>query len=742
MEQPPEALIQKAFDKMNEEKSLGKVDLFEVYHREFIQFWEKVRLKHQAGSSADVEALTFTLACGSPRLTTIKIDESDDPKIACLLSINAQPHDARQWRFDFLKININHEIAQSQLSHDINFAQVYACWIRLCRGEKILYRPISPAPKPASDSKLYSLLFNKGRGEIGLTIYSATLFHDTKALDAMVQTCADSAKRLAAETGKKTEFLKTQLIDRLKSARRGPEAYDCGLPAVYLVAYPQDVQFDSLNAPMPAIKAKETPPPVVTAVAATPPPAAPVGLIRFKVDPAKLFATIESFDLKLYDHPDLEVSLDWLMQELKSVGISFNSHPELEDAVRVAIESHKDLTGMDIAKGIPANASTGPSIRESYRLMDSVDIGKTIDIREMQQRRIVNAGDLIAEVVYKNPGNKGKNVYGIEIPEPPSEAFDFTIGEGIDQRGLQFFARTDGLPKIENNVITLSRALVHEGDVNLKTGNIRYNGSAEIKGSIDTGATVEVTGDLIVHGTIQDAFVRVGGNLEVRNGIVTGEKGIVRVKHDIKASFIENSHIICNGSVIVKKAILNSRIASGQNIQTLDKTGIIAGGVLTCGKNIQCGNLGFKIGTQTQISCGINWKAKLSFDLREQRLAKLASLADAERANLRELMRKKDGQKTKKHEQMIKDIQSKLTRMRDIQEKLKKHVDAASRQITHDLESRIYVLGTLFTNLRMELGGVHVPVSHEVLEVVVSAKKLKGQHINPLSEIENTQKAS
>ena len=50
-----------------------------------------------------------------------------------------------------------------------------------------------------------------------------------------------------------------------------------------------------------------------------------------------------------------------------------------------------------------------------------------------------------------------------------------------------------------------------------------------IRGDIESGASVDVKGMLLVEGNIGPSRVRVRGNLEVKGGIVSTEQGMVRV---------------------------------------------------------------------------------------------------------------------------------------------------------------------------------------------------------------------
>lgn len=726
-EQPPDHIIRRAIGKLESEKRAGSIAYYKTFVQEFRDLWQRIRADLQATPEAEFGEITFTLGSGAPKLDGLIVEAGDSEKTAYLLTIELEPEKIKQARFDFLKLNLEAQLAAIGVNTLGNQAQLFASWVKAARGEKIVKRAITQVPKVVDDAKGYSLISNKSRHEVSLMVRTKELLRDRKAVEAMVEQACVTVEKFSAANQVKMEFLREQLVDRLKSSMRGQEIFGLGLPALYLIGYGTEGLVTPVTLGSGAAKEKSVAkaPPVVKDYPGK-------GLLQCSIDPDKMCATIESFDVNLYTQKAQLVSLEWIKLELERMGITYNDDDAILEAVKTSIEKGESLDGAVVARGRAAKAPKGPFLKEVFKdsKLKGEDAGG-VDIREMQQRSIVKAGALIAEIRYKEEPVIGKDIYGTEMPAPAGEEFTVAVGEGVEQRGTQFFALADGLPKLENNTVLLNKALVHEGDVNLRTGNIRFNGSAEIKGSIDSGATVEVTGDLIVHGTIRDGFVRVGGNLDARSGVVTG-KGILRVKGDVVAEFMENSRVICGGNVSVRKAILNCHVLSGGFVKTPDATGVIGGGQISSLKNIETNKLGFPSGAGTKVFAGVNYRAKLSFDIRQARMDRVISASLEDRNALRELARRKDGQKTKKHEQLLQELQARLNRYKPLIEKLKAHLDLASKQITFDPDARIIVRGTLYPSVKVEVAGVVVAVLHEVVEVLISPKRARGSNIQAL----------
>ena len=327
----------------------------------------------------------------------------------------------------------------------------------------------------------------------------------------------------------------------------------------------------------------------------------------------------------------------------------------------------------------------------------------------------------------------GSDIYGNKVQPEGEEVLEISLGEGIEMREPgKYYAVIEGMPRIEKGMISVMDVLQIKGDVDLKSGNVRFDGAAEIHGAIDMGAVVEVTGDLIVHGTIRGGLVTVGGNLDAKAGIITGEAGSVTVRGEIIAGFIENSNVRCSSDITVKKVLLNSRIFSGGEIKVPKKKGVIAGGFITSRYNITTGKLGFPQGAITEVHTGVDFRIMFRVEKLRNRLARLSGETDELRGSLRELTRKKS--KTKQHVEAIEEYQKRLQRLRAITDRIKELLRESESSVEYDKDAEVIVYQSVYPNCRIEAGGSVVPVLMEVAEVAISARKVGGSNIRPIKE--------
>lgn len=737
--EPPSSIIKRATSKLSNEQYAGNLDFFEIFDDGLRDLWQRIRLEMKNPGAKDLW-VTYTIGCGAPRIHEIVVEKPESDKAALYLTFKGQPAFAKNWTFDFVRINVRQQMRILGLVDRPNDAHLFSCWLRAIRGESIVRKPIGHYPKISEidPQKGFAVVGNKTRHEVTVTVVDEGVFKDTTRMQNLVTRSAKAVSKMQAMTGTPMEFLKVRLIDRLKSALHGPERFGVGIPALYLVGYPsmpqksddwldQEIAGNTIARHESSEEYRAT---KELNLADTYPGK---GLLPIIVEDGGMRAYVGRFDQSLYDHPEFAVDIEWVEREVRNAGVVFGFSDQFRQEIEKAINAGANLEGQTLAVGLEPSQPQGAYLWEAFKESRIVDLSANINMRESQQRTLVATGDLVAEVRYEVEAVAGTDVLGRPIAPSKGEKLDISIGDGIELReDGRYYATFDGVPEVKNNSIYLNRVFVHIGDVNLRSGNIRFDGPVEIKGAIDSGATVEVTGDLIVHGTIRDANVRVGGSLTTKSGIITGNRGLIRVRNDIFAEFMENSRVICGGNVFVKRVILNTNLVAGGSIEVDRKSGVVAGGRVSCRKYLRTGKLGFPKGALTKVFAGVDWRAKVAVEIREDRLQKIVDVSNNDRNALRELTRRK--QKTKKQIEKIENLHSRLKKARGLIEKMRNHLQKASSEMNYDPDARIFVHGTLYANINVEVAGVPIPVTHDVVEVEISPKRQRGAHIHALEE--------
>lgn len=154
---------------------------------------------------------------------------------------------------------------------------------------------------------------------------------------------------------------------------------------------------------------------------------------------------------------------------------------------------------------------------------------KNIDFREIFNVPSVNANSVLA--VY-HPAEKGENgvaVTGEAIPCRKVVELNLRAGNGaaLSKDGRAVTSTISGRPWVQKRgkhvVVGVDAVYRHDGDVDIKSGNLRFNGDVTVSGNVTENMIVDITGNLKVFGFISRATVNVGGNLEVVKVITAGK---------------------------------------------------------------------------------------------------------------------------------------------------------------------------------------------------------------------------
>jgi uncharacterized protein (DUF342 family) len=198
------------------------------------------------------------------------------------------------------------------------------------------------------------------------------------------------------------------------------------------------------------------------------------------------------------------------------------------------------------------------------------------------------------------------NIFGDTVAAKPGKPIMIPAGKNtqiIDEHKV--ISLIDGQFTMTGNKMTVMPTIEIKGDVDLSTGNINFNGSVVIRGSVQMVFEVKSEGDIEIYGNISGGTVE-GKNITIKAGIQGMQRGIVRAKEDVKASFAENAQIVAGRDIVISEAVLHSNLSAGKKIVVQGKRGMIAGGTAIAGEEILVKVAGNQMDTITKLEVGIN----------------------------------------------------------------------------------------------------------------------------------------
>ena len=217
------------------------------------------------------------------------------------------------------------------------------------------------------------------------------------------------------------------------------------------------------------------------------------------------------------------------------------------------------------------------------------------------------------EILLHVPGIKqedGHDIFGEIIPAQKEPHKGYRKGDNLIQSGFDdtiYLSGIDGCVQVAKNKVSILPVAMVNGDIDLDYGNIDFNGTVHITGSVKPGFKVKAASDIIVEKDVEDAQLIAGGNITVKLGVVGKESVKLVAGGEVKARFMQNAKVDSQKSVIVEDSIINCDIISYDSIIVNSPTGKIIGGKLVALNEVTASVIGTQNETATSISVGRNY---------------------------------------------------------------------------------------------------------------------------------------
>ncbi len=231
----------------------------------------------------------------------------------------------------------------------------------------------------------------------------------------------------------------------------------------------------------------------------------------------------------------------------------------------------------------------------------------SIDYFDLNIIQNVKENDVLASLVPPKPGLPGYKVTGEEILPPKLKEARLPGGKNTkaNEAGNQLLAEINGQVTLEGGRINVFPIFQLRGDVDLSTGHINFLGSVVIEGNVTEGLQVIAGGDVVINGHLDAATVVSEGDVTIMKGFRGKNKGSIKAKGDLRVKFVENGTIDVRGNLFVGEAIMHSGVKAGGKV-IVDGKGIIVGGFIHSGGDVDAKIVGSNLATKTEIKVGVD----------------------------------------------------------------------------------------------------------------------------------------
>jgi len=290
-----------------------------------------------------------------------------------------------------------------------------------------------------------------------------------------------------------------------------------------------------------------------------------------------------------------------------------------------------------------------------------------------------------------------------------SSIYELTFTSGTNviaaDGGQRLFAACEGIVHWHGKKITISPIRKFDGDITIRTGNIDTPGSIIVNGSVEDGLNLKAEGDIFIIGNVGKAHLSAGGNIMVRNGIVSHDGGSIKAAGDIMAKFVEHGVLDARGNVIVEDAIMHSRVAAGSMVVCLGAKAIIVGGEIRAGDEINCKELGSAAGTETFAAVGAQAADRQQFTTITNELNEAKTLENEAEKNVNTLLaQKSQGELSPDKQKKLIEQQDEKKRQHALVRELKEQLKEVEDRMAEGKSGRICAAGTAHAGVKVVVG--------------------------------------
>lgn len=279
--------------------------------------------------------------------------------------------------------------------------------------------------------------------------------------------------------------------------------------------------------------------------------------------------------------------------------------------INAAVRDEKYYLRFLVAEGKPA--VQGKSGYYEYRIDTKktehvlVNSDGTVDYQNVFHIEGVKKNQVIVKYHFAENGIGGWNIFGEELPAQKGKELAVLRCEGVEVSpdATTYTAAYDGRTEITQNMISVYKMLLVDGDYKRGMDNIDFDGDVLIKGSVITGMTIRAKHDIIVDGSVEPSTLEAGGNVFIRVGMNGNGNGSITAGKNIYGNYFEKANLIAQGKIYAN-SLLHCNVESFDKLTVLGSKGIILGGSIYAMAGIEANTIGNQFRIKTKLMIGAN----------------------------------------------------------------------------------------------------------------------------------------
>ena len=341
--------------------------------------------------------------------------------------------------------------------------------------------------------------------------------------------------------------------------------------------------------------------------------------------------------------------------------------------------------------------------------------GGKVDYKSLDLYEPVKEGQLLVTRIPATGGEPGTTVKGRAMKQRAGKEIPLPRGKNITINAdkTELYAKTSGMVEYVNGSVNVSNVYRIDGDVDLGVGNIDFDGSVHISGSVLAGHVIKATGGVVVGGVVEASEISADGNVEVKRGMQGMDRGRIVAGGSISLLYIERGTAVAGGSINVDASI-HSVLEAGQSLYARGKRGSIIGGRAVAADEIVANSIGSVSNIQTEVEVGLMPQKRLRMTFLEKEIERLSG----EMTKLDQL----NAYLVKAKEKLDKETYDKLYRSgvenrRIYIEQTEQYTDefnSLKSDMEHATDGKVHVLDTAYAGARITISSDTYKVNDDV----------------------------
>ena len=186
---------------------------------------------------------------------------------------------------------------------------------------------------------------------------------------------------------------------------------------------------------------------------------------------------------------------------------------------------------------------------------------------------------MFARYIRPTSGDYGYNIFSKVVAPTPGKNLPPLKGKGFytNDKKDEYYASYQGHIIHKDNTIKIEKIYIVDGDLDIDTGNIIFDGDVEIRGDIHSGLTIESNGNVLIHGHVASCTIKAADDITIKEGVQGRNNCLISAGRNVTCKFVERCTIHAGGSVYAD-SILDSYVSARNEVRVLSKSGVIIGG--------------------------------------------------------------------------------------------------------------------------------------------------------------------